>query len=149
LLDWFIELDSAGAALDIVGLDGEAAGLDMAGSPPLDIDELLPEDTILSSPAQPPIISAKKMTNSVFLGIETSNKIVLFNLTFTRRRIKALHPPFGPTHVQRLFPHATVLGRPSDMAMLPETCEIEQDPVPPGFCRLEDVPRSVFRFPYR
>jgi hypothetical protein len=60
--DWFIDLDPAAAALDVVGLD-------MADPLPLDIDELEPEDSILPSLAQPPTMSAKKITNSAFLSM--------------------------------------------------------------------------------
>ena len=60
--DWLIDLDSAAAALDVVGLD-------MAGAPPLDIEELEPEDSIWPSLAQPPTMSAKDITNSACLSM--------------------------------------------------------------------------------
>jgi hypothetical protein len=65
----FIEPDSAAEALDIVGLEGAVVGLDMAPAPPLLIEELVSDDSILPSLAQPPTISAKRMTNSAFFSM--------------------------------------------------------------------------------
>jgi hypothetical protein len=63
--------DSPVAVLDIVWGDVVVLsdGLDMAAPPPT-VDELPPEDGISRSPAQPPTINPKKVSQIMFLSME-------------------------------------------------------------------------------
>jgi len=72
-LGWFVALDSAAARLDDIEPESattppDVVGLDTAAPPP-DVDELPPEDSILASLAQPPIMRTKKVIKIVFLSM--------------------------------------------------------------------------------